>query len=73
MIIVRNDKKNIVEFSFLENGDVFRYEEGIFMVIKKVENKNGGVYNAIDLENGELTLFYADEEVTALKAELVVS
>lgn len=73
MIIVRNDKKNIVEFSFLENGDVFRYEEGIFMVIKKVENKNGGVYNTIDLENGELTFFYADEEVTALKAELVVS
>lgn len=73
MIIVRNDKKNIVEFSFLENGDVFRYEEGIFMVIKKVENKNGGIYNAIDLESGELTLFYSDEEVVALKAELVVS
>lgn len=73
MIIVRNDKKNIVEFSFLKNGDVFRYEEGIFMVIKKVENKSGGVYNAIDLKNGELTFFYTDEEVTVLKAELVVS
>ena len=72
MTVIRNDKKGI-DFGTLENGDVFKDQENIFMVIKEIENKNGSMYNAIDLENGDLTFFYADEEVIALKAELVVS
>jgi len=72
MTIIRNDK-NHFDFGNLENGDVFRYQDSIFMVIREVETENGGIYNAIDLENGELTRFYADEEVVAVKAELVVS
>ena len=72
MTIIRNDKKSI-DFGTLENGDIFKDRENIFMVIEEIEGKNGGIYNAIDLESGELTLFYADEEVIALKAELVVS
>lgn len=72
MTIVRNDK-NHFDFGNLENGDVFRYQDDVFMVIKEIENKNGSMYNAIDLENGDLTFFYADEEVVALKAELVIS
>lgn len=72
MTIIRNDK-NHFDFSLLTNGDVFRYQDDIFMVIKEVENKNGGIYNAIDLENGDLTFFYSDEEVIPLKAELVVN
>lgn len=72
MTIIRNDKKD-VDFGTLENGDIFKDHENIFMVIEEIESKNGGIYNAIDLENGDLTLFYADEKVIALKAELVVS
>ena len=72
MTIIRNDK-NHFDFSRLTNGDVFRYQDDVFMVIKEIENKNGGIYNAIDLESGELTFFYTDEEVVAVKAELVVS
>lgn len=72
MTIIRNDKKGI-DFGTLENGDIFKDHENIFMVIEEIEGKNGGIYNAIDLESGELTLFYADEVVIALKAELVVS
>lgn len=72
MTIVRNDK-NHFDFGNLENGDVFRYQDDVFMAIKEVKTKNDGIYNAVDLETGELTLFYADEEVVAVKAELVVS
>lgn len=72
MTIIRNDNKGI-DFNTLKIGDVFKDQENILMVIKKIESKNGSVYNAIDLEDGELTLFYADEEVIPLKAELVVS
>lgn len=72
MTIIRNDK-NHFEFGNLENGEVFRYQDNVFMVIREVETKNGGIYNAIDLEDGGLTLFYADEEVIPLKAELVVN
>ena len=72
MTIIRNDKKGI-DFGTLENGDVFKDQESIFMVFEEIEGKNGSIYNAIDLENGDLTFFYADEKVTVLKAELVVN
>lgn len=72
MTIIRNDNKGI-DFGTLANGDIFKDHENIFMVIEEIEGKNGSIYNAIDLENGDLTLFYADEKVIALKAELVVS
>lgn len=72
MTIIRNDNKGI-DFNTLKIGDVFKDQENILMVIREVETKNGGIYNAIDLEDGELTLFYADKEVIPLKAELVVS
>lgn len=72
MLITRNDSKQ-VDFGTIKNGDVFKDEWGIFMAIKEVEDKNGGSYNAVDVETGELTHFYADEKVFALKAELVVN
>ena len=72
MFITRNDNKK-VDFADIKKGDVFKDECSIFMAIKEVENKNGGSYNAVDVETGELTHFYADEKVFALKAELVVS
>lgn len=72
MIITRNDNKK-VDFGLIKKGDVFKDEYSIFMAIEEVENKNGGSYNAVDVETGELTHFYADEKVFALKAELVVS
>lgn len=72
MLITRNDNKE-VDFCTIETGDVFKNNCGIFMVIEEVEVKNGGFYNAVDVETGELTLFYADEKVVALKAELIVS
>lgn len=72
MIITRNDNKK-VDFATIKTGDVFKDECSIFMAIEKVENKNGGSYNAVDVETGELTHFYADEKVFVLKAELVVS
>ena len=72
MLITRNDNKE-VDFCDIKTGDVFKNDCGIFMAIERVEDKNGGFYNAVDVETGELTLFYADEKVVALKAELVVS
>lgn len=72
MFITRNDNKE-VDFYTIEKGDVFKNNCGIFMAIEEVENKNGGFYNAVDVETGELTFFYSDEKVIALKAELVVS
>ena len=72
MFVTRNDDKK-VDFGTIKNGDVFKDGCCIFMAIEEVENKNGGSYNAVDVETGELTHFYADEKVFILKAELVVS
>lgn len=72
MFITRNDNKK-VDFCTIKKGDIFKDEYSIFMAIEEVENKNGGSFNAVDVETGELTHFYADEKVFALKAELVVS
>lgn len=72
MYITRNDNKK-VDFGTIRAGEVFKDECSIFMAIEEVENKNGGSYNAVDVETGELSHFYADEKVFALKAELVVS
>lgn len=72
MIITRNDNKK-VDFADIRVGEVFEDGCSIFMAIEEVENKNGGSYNAVDVETGKLTHFYADEKVFAIKAELVVS
>ena len=72
MFVTRNDNKK-VDFGTIKTGEVFKDECSIFMAIEQVENKNGGICNAVDVETGELTFFYADEKVFALKAELVVS
>ena len=72
MKITRNDNIK-TDFGMLKNGDVFTDESVVFMVIEDVENKNGSVYNAVDVECGELAHFYADEKVYPLRAELVVN
>ena len=72
MRITRNDNIK-VDFGTLRGGDVFKGESSLFMVIEQVENKYGGTYNAVDIETGELTHFYADERVFLLTAELIIS
>ena len=72
MKITRNDNKK-VDFATLKSGDIFKDESSVFLVIEEVENKRGGTYNAVDVETGELTHFYADEKVFALNAELIIS
>lgn len=72
MIVTRKDMKK-VDFATLKNSDVFKYEDDIFMVIEDVVHKNGFMYNAVNVETGELAHVYADEEVYPLHAELIVS
>jgi hypothetical protein len=72
MKITRKDN-NEVDFCTLTLGDVFKNDDDIFMAIREVENKKGGFYNAVNMETGELTIFYADEKVFPLQAELIVS
>ena len=72
MTITRKDSIK-TDFGELRGGDVFKDGEVLYMVIEEVENKNGGTYNAVDIETGALTHFYADERVIPLHAELIVS
>ena len=52
MKITRKDNIK-VDFGALRGGDVFKDESSLFLVIEEVENKNGGSYNAADIETGE--------------------
>lgn len=70
-VIRKNNTK--VDFATLKSGDVFQGGHSILMAIDEVENKNGGSYNAVDVETGELVFYFADEQVFPLKAELIVS
>ena len=72
MKITRKDNVKI-DFGELRRGDVFNDGEMLCMVIEEVDNTNGGTFNAVEIETGELTHFYADEKVTPLHAELIVS
>lgn len=68
MKITRSENKNVCEFSDIEIGDVFEYEERIYMRIGTIKPEQ---INAIRVTDGYGVWFFK-EKVMKLDAELVI-
>lgn len=54
-------------FSELEEGDVFQYQDTLFMVIEEIEDASYNFSNAVSIEKGELACFEDTDEVTKIE------
>lgn len=74
MNIVKVKNFGGVSFSSLHNGTVFVTEFGhsVFMKINKIEDCDSFVFNAVDLSNGEGTLFFDGDLVEVVDATLKI-
>ena len=67
MKITKREVTVTVSFETLEFGAVFRYDDGVYMVIEEIDK-----YNAVDLDDGQVVHFNEDDPVVELdNAELV--
>lgn len=70
MNIIRKENKNHL-FDEISIGGIFECGDTIFMKFREIVS-NGHVYNAIGLEDGEITCFMSDEEIQPVNADLVI-
>ena len=79
MKIKDKTQREIIQFSFLADGAIFKSEEGSIclklskFVYESNENEICECYNAYDLTNDELTCFSFSEQVEKVQAELVLT
>ena len=76
MIEIQWTNERIVpHFCNLKSGDIFYVEDDRRLVFMKIDEVSNEVvtYNAVDLSDATLTHFYDHEEVTPIKAKLVLS
>ena len=69
MIINDNSKPKTIQFGKLKRGEMFREPEEGWFGIKlsdTLEEKNGDIWNAVDLETGETARFKDTDEVVWL-------
>ena len=73
MKIEDNRISEITTFDCLAWGDTFvDSDEDVFIKTETAYSKNGVLYNAVYLKNGEITHFDSDEEVNGIKAKVVI-
>jgi hypothetical protein len=70
MKIVYNNNVNKISFNELKEGDVFKYNDILFMKTMFIQTKDR-IYNAIRLDNGHYTDF-VDEYVEPVKGKFVM-
>lgn len=71
MKITDNRKKNIIRFGGLVTGEVFIFENKIYMKIPKVDC-DSRIYNNVNLISGSLGNLASSCEVESIKCELVL-
>ena len=67
-------KKEQATYKFLTLGDVFSWYDTMYMKTQTFLSKSGEeLYNAVNLSLGKGAFFNDNDEVTPVKAQLVVS
>ena len=67
-------KKEQEAYKFLTLGDVFSWYDTMYMKTQTFLSESGGeLYNAVNLSLGKGAYFNDNDEVTLVKAQLVVS
>ena len=68
-----NQKRRIAtDFDEVSLGDVFQYEDDVYMRIDDICNNRNEIFNAVNLSNGDLFFFPRNETVTQVEAELII-
>lgn len=66
-------KPSVVDFNKIEVGELFYDDDDVFMRIKDLEDSNGGVFNAICLNDGEFAFYASLDRVNKVSGKLVVT
>lgn len=69
---LKNNKKYVC-FKEIKQGEVFKYQDDLFMKIEEIEAESENIMNAIFLADGELINFYDHELVFPLKYQLIIN
>lgn len=69
-MIIKN-ALNVVEFSEIPLGDIFKFNDKVYMAIDEVQDENG-IVNSVDLFNGNLTYFHEEEKVKKVNGYLQI-
>lgn len=67
-----NNRKQANIFEDLKYGQVFMCKGSVFMKIEEIQVDYGEYYNAIYLDDGMLTHFRFDDEITEVNATLTI-
>lgn len=69
-----NKGLKVRQFDELEGGEVFLFEDGVFLTLREScydnEGDHGQEYDAVDLETGELRFFFGSESVRPIDVTL---
>lgn len=74
MKIIRNDIEIEIYFDELTIGDVFKYENTIFLKTESIINYEGetGNYNAVELESGYYQWFNDGDLIYKIDCQLII-
>ena len=61
-----------VEFRLITLGDVFRYNEAVYMRIQEISNKEDYYYNAVELKTGYVECFEPEDSVELIDTQLLI-
>lgn len=64
---IKKTELNKILFSELKKGEVFQFDDTLFMVIEEVEDSSYEFHNAVTLKEGELNYFSEAEEVIKIE------
>lgn len=68
-----NRTDGVITFEDIPQGELFMYEEDLYMKTSSVEEINYGVVNAVDVSSGELQCFDDNEEIERVRASLTIT
>lgn len=72
MKVTKKHNNGLTNFNILEPGDVFLHCNHWYMKTEYHVLSGGGRVNAVDIQNGILSLFSEEAEVKKVEAEMIV-
>lgn len=71
-MVIKHSSISTTSFKSIKRGEVFLYQMLYLMAIEPIEDVNEDIYNAINIENGELYIITDNDAVTRVKGAFVI-
>lgn len=72
MKIINNNTRKTIEFKDLVKGEVFKFGENYFLKTELMRKDGSPYANAVFLKTGDYMLFYGDNKILPINANLVI-